>query len=223
MPNPECFLFVGPTLYHGNGVPLPIPDGVRLLPPVQRGDVEKLCATERGGVIALVDGLFHQNLAVAHIEIRQAVQAGWEVWGLSSMGAIRAYEMRHMSVQGYGQVYQHFIEAEDFQDDEVALLHDVTPPYRSLSEPMVHLRTALSFLEDSGQLSGINREQIEAELKSLWYGERTLPRFASLLTSKTRTLSPTDLKGFLAGFDRFRIKTNDLEHFLAEKPWQERT
>ncbi len=72
-----------------------------VLPPVKRGDVEKLISEREPGAMAIVDGLFQQCLSVGHAEIRSAVAAGWQVWGLSSMGAIRAYEMRNMGVRGY--------------------------------------------------------------------------------------------------------------------------
>ncbi|WP_425300876.1 TfuA-like protein, partial [Nocardia wallacei] len=34
------------------------------------------------------------------MEIREALEAGWSVWGLSSMGAIRAAEMRLLGMRG---------------------------------------------------------------------------------------------------------------------------
>ena len=68
------------------------------------------------------------------------------MWGLSSMGAIRAREMAHLGMRGYGSVYAPFATEGDFQDDEVALLHEPNAPYRPVSEPLVHLREAVAHL-----------------------------------------------------------------------------
>ena len=98
-------------------------------PPVRRLDVAKLTATERRpGTLVIVDGLFHDTLAVGHAEIREAMRRGWRVWGLSSMGAIRAREMAPLGMKGFGRVFERFEAEADFQDDEVALLHEPRPP-----------------------------------------------------------------------------------------------
>src|SRR5579862_9150728 len=114
--NSDCILFAGPSLYPA-GRMLTVPPGVQVLPPAQRGDIAALCRTSVPGVCVLADGLFHQCAAVGHAELRMALQSGWAVWGLASMGAIRAYEMRAMGVRGFGRVYEMFQSDGDFQDD----------------------------------------------------------------------------------------------------------
>ena len=212
--SPDCIVFAGPSL-----PPAGIRGtGVMLRAPARRGDIAALIARRRPGVMALADGVFHQTLAVGHAELREAVGIGWQVWGLSSLGAIRACEMRHLGVRGYGAVYDRFVADDMFSDDEVALVHAPDPPYRAISEPLIHIRVALEALSASAVLTTGQRRTLTSRLKRLWYGERTLGRLrAEILAMQPTARTPIDR--WLAGFERFRIKTLDLERFLAERPW----
>jgi len=194
--------------------------GIKVLPPVKRGDVEQLVSSGAAGTMAIVDGQFQQCLSVGHAEIREALARGWQVWGLSSMGAIRAYEMREMGVHGFGRVYELFCKQVDFRDDEVALLHEPGPPYRSLSEPLIHLRVWLRELRRMGLLKQSEEKQVVQRLMNLWFGERTLGRARSLVLE---LIPKKELKvaESLADFDRFRLKNHDLRNFLHEQPWLE--
>src|SRR5687767_4358515 len=139
-----------------------------------------LLGVEEPGMIVIVDGQFDQTLSVGHAEIREALRRGWEIWGVSSMGAIRAFEMRFLGMRGYGLVYEHFLAEEDYQDDEVAVLQSPTYPHDALSEPMVHLRYFVESLEQSGKVSHLDAVATIDELKSCWYGDRTLYRLTSI-------------------------------------------
>jgi hypothetical protein len=217
--NSKCYVFAGPTL-NGSAVSAGPAGVVKFLPPVKRGDIARIISTRRRGVIAIVDGQFHQCLAVGHAEIRLAVVAGWQVWGLSSMGAIRACEMRHLGVRGYGQVYEWFCRDEDFRDDEVALTHEPTPPYAALSEPLIHIRLWLRELVKLRLLTSRQEKRLLDELMSMWFGERTLRRVRSMLMDSIHArLDKVDET--LANFDRFRVKCHDLSAFLKEQPWRQ--
>ena len=217
--NPNCWIFAGPTL--NGSATLVQSSSIKLLPPVKRGDIDHLVSTRRPGVIAIVDGQFHQCLSVGHAEIRSAVATAWQVWGLSSMGAIRACEMRHMGVRGYGQVYDWFCRDEDFRDDEVALLHLSTPPYLALSEPLIHIRLWLRELVKIRLLSSRQEKRLLEKLMSMWFGERTLLHARSMVVEAVpRHVLRVDET--LENFDRFRIKSHDLVSFLQNQPWKSR-
>jgi hypothetical protein len=190
-----------------------------ILPPVQRYDVEKLVGAQPPGVVILVDGYFQQCLSVGHAEIRDAVAAGWSVWGLSSLGAIRAYEMRDCGVKGYGRVYQCFYQHEDFRDDEVALIHEPDPPHRFLSEPLIHIRFFLRHLVNVQLLTQSLEERVLVSLKSMWFGDRTL----NWLRANLHELAPQNaaaIDGLLRNFQPFRVKYHDLRDFIREQPWR---
>jgi len=201
----DVFLFAGPTLARARAIQ-PALDlaGVHELPPVQRGDIPKLVREHKPpGVIAIVDGRFHQVLAVGHMEIRHAISHGWAVWGLSSLGAIRAREMHHLGMKGYGKVFELYCAPGDFRDDEVTLLHEPEPPYREVSEPLVHLRLALE---------AIGEHALVAELEGMYFGDRTLAFVRS-------RLGADKYEGFAASLDRYRIKSLDLIDFLDRRGW----
>jgi hypothetical protein len=213
----EVFVFAGPTLA-ASARGRSLARGLRLRPPVKRGDVAALVARHRApGVLALVDGLFHDALSVGHAEIREAMRRGWRVWGLSSMGAIRAREMAPLGMRGFGRVFARFMEEDDFQDDEVALLHEAAPLYRSFSEPLIHLRAAIEHLREREIVTDRGARAVTRELKARWYGERTLPAAIELLAPHARASAA--LRQELRDFRRFALKTLDLERFLSERPW----
>ena len=210
-------MFVGPTLNGSTRVAEA--NGMRVLPPVKRGDIERLVATRRPGVAVIVDGQFHQCLSVSHAEIRSAIAHGWQVWGLSSMGAIRACEMKHMGMRGYGDVYEWFCRDAEFRDDEVALTHGADKPYLALSEPLIHIRVWLDELVKTRLLRSTQQKRLLRELMSLWYGDRTL----SLARAMVLSIVPKreqEIDRTLADFDRFRLKSHDLSRFIQEQPWQ---
>lgn len=216
----DCYLFVGPTRFGFTTGPVEIPAEITLCPPARRDDLTRLVAEHPPASIALVDGLFYQSLAIGHAEIRTALKAGWRIWGLSSLGAIRAYEMRTLGMQGFGQVYARFCTEADFQDDEVALLHGPEPPYTALTEPLVHLRCALEDFERCGWLSPTAHQEIVTELKSRWYGDRTLRLLRDLTIHRIAPKALPELTAALADFDRYRIKSHDLTEFLHQAPWR---
>jgi hypothetical protein len=212
----NCWLFAGPTL-NGAGA-LTNAARVRVCPPVKRGDVERLTATRRPGVIAIVDGKFHQCLSVGHAEIRAAIAAGWQVWGLSSMGAIRACELRHFGMRGYGTVYESFCRDENFRDDEVALVHLPEPPYAPVTEPLIHIRLWLQELVDLRLISSRQGTKVRKSLMAIWFGHRTLSHARELLINEAPDRSK-EIERSLEDFDRFRVKSHDLSAFLQEQPW----
>ena len=212
-------MFAGPSFCGSDALLSEARQSVEIRAPVQRHDVERLVAAHPPGVVILVDGYFQQCLSVGHAEILAAVSAGWSVWGLSSLGAIRAYEMRDHGVNGYGRVYQHFFEHVDFRDDELALVHEPDPPYRSFSEPLVHIRSFLRQLVSLDLLTLSQEEHILASLMSLWFGYRTL----GLLRSNVFELVPQNaaaIENVLANFHPFRVKYHDLSDFIHERPWE---
>lgn len=211
-------IFVGPTLAP-SAVARDLARPFRLRPPVKRLDVTKLLAEgKKPGVLVIVDGVFHDTLAVGHAELRDALGAGWQVWGLSSMGAIRAREMAPLGMRGFGRVYELFAAEGDFQDDEVALLHEGTRPYRGVTEPLVHLRAAIDHLVARGIVGERDARAVVAELKSRWYGERTVRGTIELLGPHARG-GAVAVREELREFGRFALKTVDLERFLEDRPW----
>jgi len=205
-------IFAGPSLTPESAQLIDTIPWATLCPPIQRGDLPRWLQQGFQGNIIIADGLFGQTLAVGHAEIREALKQTCQVYGVSSMGAIRAYEMRHMGVVGVGQVYEHFAQnkEEDFQDDEVTLLHTPTPEYRALSEPLIHLRVCVDDLMNQQVLSPNAGHEIIQQLKQMYFGDRTLYLFQQLVAQHTIK----NISTYIGDFENYRIKNSDLTAFL---------
>jgi hypothetical protein len=212
-------MFAGPTLHRARAIAPAISlEGITALPPVERGVLPRL-ARRPAATLVIVDGLFHQALSVGHAEIRMLLAAGWQIWGLSSMGAIRAREMHHMGMRGFGRVFALYCRDDiDFRDDEVTMLHQDEPPYREISEPLCHLRLGLDDAVMRGIVERSAADELLRELEAMWYGDRTL----AVLEARLRARAPDRAEAIgelVRGFDRYRIKVHDLIAFLDERPW----
>lgn len=187
-------VFLGPSL--------PLKDARRLLPanyfpPVRMGDIYRLLAT---GVkrICIIDGVFHATTPVWQREILAALQAGIQVIGSASMGALRALELAPYGMLGCGQVYRWYAEGRIFGDDEVAMLHAPEEfGYRALSHPLVDLRYSLLNAVKDGIVDADDAAAMLAHQKSLCFTERSQAR---LLTSPPFAALPEKRRAALVSY-----------------------
>lgn len=166
-------------------------------PPARRGDLLR-AAEEGAAIICLIDGVFHQESAVAHREILAAVKKGVTVVGASSMGALRAAEMDTLGMVGIGEVYRMYKEGELISDDEVALVFDPETGY-SLSEPLVNIRFTLQQAVADDIITAAEHAALLAAARSLFYPQRTYP---AIITAAGDTVDA-------ATRDRFRAWVQD--------------
>lgn len=208
-------LFAGPTLY---GLPKHVRSDPNIIGhlPVKRRDIESLVVNNSPGIIVIVDGIFHTHPAVGHSEIMAAMACGWELWGLSSLGAIRAVEMERYGMKGYGKVYAAFRD-DGLSDDEVTLIHQVEEPFFPLSEPLIHIRQFVAHAIASGDIAEQDGVALISRMKKMWYADRTLQKLRNLMLQMGMNQEYVDRQ--IVDFDRFRIKRLDLIEFLKEAPW----
>ena len=216
----RVIVYAGPSLV-GTGISIAEQNGLTWRPPARRGDIASLVADEVGepGVIGLADGTFHAYPSVGHAELRLAMEEGWRVYGLCSMGAIRAAEMKHMGMAPWGSVAARFCDEPDFADDEVAVLHSADAPFLSLSEPLIHIREFLSHMVVVGVLSKSEADTVLERMKTRWYGERTLLELRRQLENLVSVAMHEQLVSALSAFSRYRLKQLDLISFVNERPW----
>jgi hypothetical protein len=222
---PEITLFVGPSGFGIDASVWALP-GLTLRPPARRDDVEELIAARATpGVIVLCDGVFESHPAVSHREIGLALDLGWQVWGVSSIGAIRAREMRQDGMRGYGEVFNMFCQPGDFCDDEVCLLHFPEAPYFPVSEPLVNVRYALRHAAtQSGPaahlaISAAAGAQLIDYLRGMWFGDRSNETMRDFMQTNLQ-LDPAAIDAFFAFMAENRIKNLDLQHLLQARPWE---
>lgn len=211
-----CTLFVGPSL-QGIDSKLLAHENLIVRPPIRRGDIESLIEQSPPSNIAIVDGIFHAHPAVGHAEILSALRAGWKIWGLSSMGAIRACEMDILGMKGFGDVYRQFSSDPNMSDDEVTLIHQEQEPFLSISEPMVHIRFFLRHWLNERIITVEQEQSLIHKIKNMWYGYRTLKFLREALLELPVAAEKIDIA--LKNFSTYRIKSLDLIEFLKLQPW----
>ncbi|MFL6664520.1 MAG: TfuA-like protein [Rhizobacter sp.] len=190
------------------------------LPPVRRGDVASLVErSAEPGTVVVCDGVFGGHPAVSHAELCDAIDAGWQVWGVSSIGAIRAYEMRHDGMHGFGYVYRQFARFADFTDDEMCLLHVPDPPYFPVTEALVNLRYALEQRQVAWRISDASAAVLLERLRAMWFGHRTAERMRQVMVEEAG-IDAMAADALLAWTRDNRVKALDLAAILAARPWQ---
>lgn len=171
---PKIIVFLGPSLERETAEAI-LPAEYR--PPAKRGDL--LRAAEDGAeIICLIDGVFHQESAVAHREILAAIKKGVTVVGASSMGALRAAEMDTLGMVGIGEIYRMYRCGELVSDDEVALVFDPESGF-SLSEPLINTRFTIREAEQQGIITLQDATTLLAAAQSVFYPQRTYGRIVS--------------------------------------------
>lgn len=215
----KCYLYAGPSL----GKTEDFVDNNKemvLLPPIKRGDLIDLIENYEPESVIIADGIFHNHPPVGHQEIRRALERNWKIFGVSSMGAIRAFEMQDFGIIGYGEVYEWFKENPDFTDDEVTLTHFPIPPYTHISEPLINIRFLLNTKVEEKIFNKTEVSYFIEELKKLYFGERTISRLYEIVHEKCGDrFSQAEMKQHLHLSDNNRIKSIDLRNLLIEKPW----
>jgi hypothetical protein len=213
-------LFAGPSLAGGPDGAVHVPPDVHLRPPAARGDLARLGEGEEPGVVLLADGRFHDVPPPGHGEIRTLCLAGWQVWGVSSLGAIRAAECHPVGMRGFGRVYAALLADESLGDDEVTLLHLPESPWTALSEPLVHLRVLLTAEVEAGRLPPGPVTRVLTTLRSTWFGERTIDLVATQLSHALAIPASTLRQGLRERLPASRVKTLDLADLLRARPWE---
>lgn len=189
--------------------------------PAGRGDVTAVVeAIHMPGLLVLVDGVEAPALPVPHAELRAAVAAGWTLWGIAGIGAIRAREMAALGVRGFGVIYEHFLAGPDFHDDEIMPPHASTTADGNPRVPLVELRHELRALECERRLNCAAAVHVIRSLKRLWYGHRTVRLACSLLGSRCNPAVASELRQRITAkafcHDR---RATDLRAFLRHAPW----
>lgn len=204
----RTIVFVGPTLPAAEARErLP---GAVIAPPVAFGDVLRLAqARTRPARIAIIDGYFERMAAVWHKEIVFALERGIEVWGASSMGALRAAELSSVGMIGVGSIYRAFARGELCADDEVAVAHlPAAQGYRVVSDALVNLRAGIAAAPG---LTARTRSALVELARARFYRERT---WTTLLADARAAGLPSAQLAKLAAWPKPDRKAADARQLL---------
>ncbi|MEN6294400.1 MAG: TfuA-related McrA-glycine thioamidation protein [Methanobacterium sp.] len=189
----NIIIFLGPSLSADEASKMLDAD---YRPPIQRGDVTA-ALQDNPDIIGIIDGVFHQQPAVSHREILDALKKGVTVVGGASMGALRASELDGFGMVGIGYVYNQYKNGFIESDDDVAIV--INPlNLEQLSDSLVSMEYNFKKMLEEGIISEEEFNRLLKTAKSIFYPKRTY-----------------DLVFKSVDIDKGRIK--ELERFLDEK------
>jgi TfuA protein len=160
-------VYLGPTLAHSTAQSCL---DATYLPPIRRGDLAKL--PHEIQIVGIIDGVFHQSLAVSPKEIIATLDRGVRVYGASSIGALRAAETHMYGMIGVGEIFEMYRDREIDADDEVAVAYDPVTD-RAVSEPLVNIRSALRAAVAQGIIPSKEADELIGTMKGIYYPSRS--------------------------------------------------
>ena len=145
-------MFVGPSLY---GCSFERLEDEVWMPPARHGDILRSVLEFSPKQVVLIDGVFHQSLAVWHKEIVFALLEGIVCIGAASMGALRAAELWRYGMIGVGEIFEMYRDGEE-DDSLVAMTFDPVSGRPYVSSPLQHLKAkdALEAIEFARSYTG---------------------------------------------------------------------
>ena len=176
--------------------------------PIQRGDLNQ-ALKENPNIIAIIDGVFHQNSAVGHKEILNVMKRGVKVFGSSSMGALRASELDTLGMIGIGYVYEQYASGEVDSDDDVAVMLD-GETLEALSEPLINMKYVFTNAVSENIITADEKDELLQIAKRTFYPKRN---YAQTLAESSLD---DEKKGKLVDFIRTSedIKKEDAKKLL---------
>jgi len=179
-------VFVGPSLPMALAGQI-LPSAV-FRPPARRGDLD-LVDPDGTDEAILIDGVMVYEHPPSPSETYRLAERGVRVLGASSLGALRAVELRHHGVEGVGWVFDEFRSGRLTADDELLARLD---PRTGLAETLflVNLRYAAACLTASGVLDHGRADRFIGAMAHLHFEQRTrdqAQRIADSIGIKPRT------------------------------------
>lgn len=162
-------IFIGPSLPN-NEVTKWVSSDIDIRSPIQRGDLEGIEPSD--GPVCIIDGVFHNTLAITVREIAKALQMGVKIYGASSMGALRASECVSIGMEGVGRIFEQYQSGECQSDADVALVFDPIS-YENISTPLVNVKYGLKQAHQAGLINQAELNQFIQLAKSIHYSELT--------------------------------------------------
>jgi hypothetical protein len=140
-------------------------------PPAARGDLADLDLPPASRVL-LVDGYLIQQHPPSPTEVFDLIERGHEVWGSSSLGALRAAELRYHGMHGHGWVFDRIVDGTITYDDElVAPLDPRTGEATGMF--LANIRFGLDQLVEADRVSLAAASDLVEDLRAVHFGQRT--------------------------------------------------
>ena len=164
----KVIIFLGPSLNADKAREILDAD---YRPPLKRGDVTA-ALNDSPDIIGIIDGVFHQQPAVSHREILDALKKGTTVVGGASMGALRASELDEFGMMGIGYVYSQYKNGLIESDDDVAII--INPlNLKQLSDALVSMEYNFKMALREKIISEDEFNKLLKAAKVIFYPKRT--------------------------------------------------
>jgi len=153
MPKPVVFL--GPTMQ--------IEKAKKILDaeykaPAKKGDFLRLI-TSNIRIVGLIDGYFLQDYPPTPIEVYNLLRKkGVTIYGSSSLGALRAVELKKFGMIGVGKIFELFLNRVIDSDDEVAVTFTDYLQYKS--EALIDIRYNLFLAQKKNIIDNQTKKNI---------------------------------------------------------------
>ena len=195
----KIVIFTGPSLHPAQALKIL---KAEYHPPVKRGDITT--AIHNGAeIIGIIDGVFHQEPAVSHREILDALNKNVIIVGGASMGALRASELDELGMIGVGYVYNQYKSGSIESDDDVAVVFN-PENMQQLSEAFISMKYNLEKTLKQGIITKNEFNEIIIQLKSTYYPKRNYNIIFNVLNENRSK----NLKKFLDE-NKVDVKTKD--------------
>lgn len=165
-------MFAGPSLY-GTNWTVDHAGALDCRAPAGQGDIAR-AAVEGATAIGLIDGRYEDVAAVWHKEILFALEAGAQVFGAASMGALRAAECAEFGMIGIGAVFERYRSGELTDDAAVAVTHGPAElDHVPLTEALVNVEATIQHFVKLEAISTDEAERLDRSARALFFKDRT--------------------------------------------------
>ncbi len=144
-------------------------------PPASRGDLASAVRRGYDGFV-LIDGYMVTRYSPSPQEVFDVLATGAPVFGASSVGALRAVELRAFGMVGVGWVYRGYLSGRLDRDDDLVSTIDPDQGDRAMSIPLVRIRYAVAMLQAKGRVSQRAGAQLIDALGADYFPRRSASR-----------------------------------------------
>lgn len=165
---PKPVIFLGPTLSieKAKGI---LDADYRL--PAKKGDILQLIPTSIK-TVGIIDGYFLQDYPPTPIEVYNLLRKrGVRVFGSSSLGALRAVELKKFGMVGIGKIFELFSKGIIDSDDEVAVTFTGYAGYKS--DALIDIRYNLFLAHKNNIIDNDTKKIILRVSKDTYFPYRT--------------------------------------------------
>lgn len=174
-------------------------------PPVSGGDVMMLLGRKDIKSIGIIDGYFENKTAIWHKEILLALSQGIQVYGASSMGALRAAELYSYGMVGVGKIFGQYKRGELEREDEVTVIHAHRAlGYTALTEALVNIRYNLGQALSENVIDQRFHDVFLSQAKNVYYKNRDYGLIGEICT-KDDAITRFELERFFCWLEKNRI------------------